>query len=347
MSDEFIEEIDDILSDVLSDVDSTSSEGIEQNITFGQSVSAERQTAIVDDQIDKLAADLEIPAATAELAKSLRDQYCNQRGDLIGTVLELIAASCLYCAVKVTEVPLDPTDFVAADDTVVTRKALLRRSKDIASTVGLDPSAFFGSEQYVDRYCDALDVTHAVNQRAREIIEITEESGLSSGKSPSGWAAAAVYNACLDTGEKRTQQDISRIANVSEVTIRNRYQEQRVGLRQAESLPSDPIAVIDHIAGASEVKSATRELAELLVENARADEHPVDEEATLWALAALRRASQLTDGTIKLKSLSQYTDEASDEISTRVQQLRSVLSQVELKNFRVKHAQQTSEQKQD
>ncbi|OYR40761.1 transcription initiation factor IIB [Halorubrum sp. Ib24] len=347
MSDEFIEEIDDILSDVLSDVDSTSSAEIEQNITFGQSVSAERQTAIVDDRTDQLAAELEIPAATVELAKSLRDQYRNQRGDLIGTALELIAASCLYCAVKVTEVPLDPTDFVAADETVVTRKALLRRSKDIASTVGLDPSAFFGSEQYVDRYCGALDVTDAVNKRAREIIEITEKSGLSSGKSPSGWAAAAVYNACLDVGEKRTQQDISRIANVSEVTIRNRYQEQRAGLRQAEPLPADPIAVIDHVADASEVTSVTRELAELLIENARTDEYPVDEEATLWGLAALRRASRLMNGDIKLKTLSQYTDEDSEEISTRARQLRSVLSQVELKNFRVKHAKQTSKPDQE
>ncbi|ELZ48323.1 transcription initiation factor IIB [Halorubrum distributum JCM 9100] len=347
MSEEFIEEIDDILSDVLSDVDATSSAEIEQNITFGQSVSAERQTAIVDDGIDQLAAELDVPAATVDLAKSLRDQYRDQRGDLIGTALELVAASCLYCAVKVTEVPLDPTDFVTADDTVVTRKALLRRSKDIASTVGLDPSAFFGSGQYVDRYCDALDVSDAVNERAREIIEITEESGLSSGKSPSGWAAAAVYNACLDVGEKRTQQELSGIANVSEVTIRNRYQEQRAGLRQAEPLPADPIKVIDHVAGASEVGSATRDLAELLIENARADEYPVDKEATLWGLAALRRASQLTDGDIKIKTLSQYTDESSDEISSRARRLRSVLDHRELNDSRFKHTQQASEFEQD
>jgi len=343
MSDEFIEEIDDILSEVLSDVDSTSSEEIERDITFGQSVSAEQQTAIVDDRIERLAVEMEIPEGTVDLAKSLRDQYRDQRGDLIGTALELVAAACLYCAVKVTEVPLDPTDFVAADDTVVTRKALLRRSKDIASTVGLDPSAFFGSEQYVDRYCDALDVTNAVNDRAKEIIQITEESGLSSGKSPSGWAAAAVYNACLDVGEKRTQQELSRIANVSEVTIRNRYQEQRAGLRQAETLPSDPIEIIAYVAGASAVKSATKDLAELLINNARADEYSVDEDAALWALAAFQRAGQLTDGEIKLKSLSQYTDESSDEISTRARQLRSVLSQVELNNFWIEHGQQTSE----
>ncbi|QKG93519.1 transcription initiation factor IIB family protein [Halorubrum salinarum] len=339
MSEEFIEEIDDILSDVLSDVDSTSPAEIEQNITFGQSVSAERQTAIVDGRINQLAAELDVPEAAVDLAKSLRDQYRNQRGDLIGTALELVAASCLYCAVKVTEVPLDPTDFVAADDTVVTRKALLRRSKDIASTVGLDPSAFFGSEHYVDRYCDALDVTDAVNERAREIIEITEESGLSSGKSPSGWAAAAVYNACLDVGEKRTQQELSRVANVSEVTIRNRYQEQRAELRQVDSLPSDPVGVINHVVDASGVDNPTRELAELLIREARSEQYPVDADATLWGLAALRRASQLTDGDVKLKTLSQHIDEDSDAIKSRASGLQSVITQAELDEFRATHVQ--------
>jgi transcription initiation factor TFIIB len=148
-------------------------------------------------------------------------------------------------------------------------------------------------------------------------------------------------------GEKRTQQKLSRIANVSEVTIRNRYQEQRAGLREAEPLPSNPIAVIDHVVSANEVESVTTDLAELLIENARADEHPVDEQATLWGLAALRRASHLTDEDIKLKTLSQYTDENSAEISTRAQKLRSVLSQVEVNHFRVEHAQQTSDPEQN
>lgn len=338
MSDDLGDQIDNILSGVLEDTQSDPTEDLGQSITFGQSVSEERQTNIVNDRIDWLGDELDIPGATIDLAKSLCDQYRDQRGDLVGTALELIAASCLYCAVKVTEVPLDPTDFVEADDTIVSRKGLLRRSKDIATTVGLDPSAFFESDQYVDRYCDALGVSDAVNERAHQIIEITNERGLSSGKSPSGWAAAAVYNACLDAGEKRTQKDLSDVANVTEVTIRNRYQEQREALRQIESLPSDPIDVVSHVADASDVRSSIRELAELLIRNARTDGYPVDEQTTLWGLAALRRASQLTDGDVKLKTLSQYTDENSNEISTRARKLRSVLSQKELQQFRCENA---------
>ena len=338
MSDELSDEIDDILSGILEDTQSDSTEELGQSVTFGQSVSKGRQTNIVNDRIDWLGDELDGPDATIDLAKSLHDQYRDQRGDLVGTALELVAASCLYCAVKVTEVPLDPTDFVEADDTIVSRKGLLRRSKDIATTVGLDPSAFFESDQYVDRYCDALGVSDAVKERAHQIIEITEDEGLSSGKSPSGWAAAAVYNACLDVGEKRTQQELSEVAHVTEVTIRNRYQEQREVLRQEESLPSNPIGVVSHVADASDVDSSTRELAELLIRNARTDGLSVDEDATLWGLAALRRSSQLTDGDVKLKTLSQYTDENSNEISTRARKLRSVLSQNELQQFRHEHA---------
>jgi len=334
MSDDLGDEIDGILSDVLEDINSDTVEDVEQSVTFGQSVSEERQRSIVKEHIDWLGSELDVPNATVDLAKSLSDQYRNHRGDLVGTALELVAASCLYCAVKVTEVPLDPTDFEGVDDSVVPRKGLLRRSKNIASTVGLDPSAFFESGQYVDRYCEALGVSNAVNERAQKIIEITEERGLSSGKSPSGWAAAAVYNACLDVGEKRTQAEVGEIANITEVTIRNRYQEQRAVLREVESLPSDPNDVVSHIGEAINIRPSTLELAELLVRNAREKDYAVDEEPTLWGLAALRRASQLTDGEVNLKTLSQYTSEDSREISTRVRKLRSALSQFELQQFR-------------
>jgi len=106
----------------------------------------EQQMIFVADQVDQLAGDLDILAATANLTKSLRDQFRDKRGGLSGTALELVAASGLYCAATVTEISLDPTDFVPAGAMVVTRKALLRQqSKDIANTVGLDPSAFMAA----------------------------------------------------------------------------------------------------------------------------------------------------------------------------------------------------------
>jgi len=317
------DEIDDVLSEVLPDDPSS---GTDQeagpDFTIAQTVSEQNQQHVIDDQIERLSSDLEIPSATVDMAKSLRDQYRTQRGDLVGTALELVATSCLYCACKVTDVPLDPTDFVEAGDPVVTRKTLLRRSKDIAATVGLDPSAFSGSEQYVDRYCGELVVSDVVQERAHEILEQTEH--LAGGKSPSGWAAAAVYKASLDCNEKLTQHRIADIANVSEVTIRNRYQEQQEALRETEAPPDDPADVVAQVDAVTSLSDAVREGAYGLLDQARNEGYPVDDDPGVWALAAIRRASELADDPMNWTTLKQFTDHSSQAVQRRRTDLRSL-----------------------
>jgi Transcription initiation factor TFIIIB, Brf1 subunit/Transcription initiation factor TFIIB len=61
--------------------------------------------------------------------------------------------------------------------------------------------------------------------RAKDLLENAKEKGVHSGKSPVGLAAAAVYAASLLTNEKTTQAAVSGVADISEVTIRNRYHE--------------------------------------------------------------------------------------------------------------------------
>ena len=62
-------------------------------------------------------------------------------------------------------------------------------------------------------------------RRARELLERARKAGLLSGKSPVGLAAAAVYAAGTLTGEDVTQAEVAAVTDMSEVTIRNRYQE--------------------------------------------------------------------------------------------------------------------------
>jgi transcription initiation factor TFIIB len=64
-----------------------------------------------------------------------------------------------------------------------------------------------------------------VERRARDLIKGARDSGILSGKSPVGIAAAAVYAAALLTNRKVTQSEVGEVASVSEVTIRNRYKE--------------------------------------------------------------------------------------------------------------------------
>jgi len=48
---------------------------------------------------------------------------------------------------------------------------------------------------------------------------------LTSGRGPTGVAAAAIYMASILCGERKTQREVADVAGVTEVTIRNRYKE--------------------------------------------------------------------------------------------------------------------------
>jgi len=45
------------------------------------------------------------------------------------------------------------------------------------------------------------------------------------GKSPLGFASGALYVACRILGESRSQKEISKIAKITEATLRTRYKE--------------------------------------------------------------------------------------------------------------------------
>jgi transcription initiation factor TFIIB len=80
-------------------------------------------------------------------------------------------------------------------------------------------------EQYVPRFASSLGLSEEAEHRARQLLKNAKEKGVHSGKSPVGLAAAAVYAAALLTNEKTTQAAVSDVADISEVTIRNRYHE--------------------------------------------------------------------------------------------------------------------------
>ncbi|MGC8609713.1 MAG: transcription initiation factor IIB, partial [Thermoplasmata archaeon] len=80
-------------------------------------------------------------------------------------------------------------------------------------------------EDYISRFCSKLKLSMDTRSRSMEILKQAENTGLTSGKGPTGVAAAAIYIASLMTGERRTQRAVAEVAGVTEVTIRNRYKE--------------------------------------------------------------------------------------------------------------------------
>ncbi len=226
-TDEINNQLDNMLLDDLVDVQEQLG-GPDQagNLTPGQTVYYDQQKNIVDRELTRIGKKLDLDEPTLTTAKTLFDQFA-EKETLQGRALEVLAAACLYTACKVESIPLSPDDFVAVPETAFTRVVLLRRVKTIASTLGLDPKVFLDPHGYIDRYCDDLDLNDEIANQAHEVIDIADEAGIGGGKSPTGRAAAALYNAVIDNGREATQSDIANVADVSEVTIRNRYQDQR------------------------------------------------------------------------------------------------------------------------
>jgi len=78
---------------------------------------------------------------------------------------------------------------------------------------------------YIPRFSSSLKLSPKTQSKAVEIIEMAQKQELTSGRGPTGIAAAGLYVAALINGEKRTQREVADVAGVTEVTIRNRYKE--------------------------------------------------------------------------------------------------------------------------
>src|SRR3989442_798658 len=77
------------------------------------------------------------------------------------------------------------------------------------------------------------NLTGEVQSRAVEILKEAQDKELTSGRGPTGVAAAAIYIASILCNERRTQREVADVAGVTEVTIRNRYKEltEKLGIK--------------------------------------------------------------------------------------------------------------------
>jgi len=87
---------------------------------------------------------------------------------------------------------------------------------------------------YVPRFCSMLGLSDRVQAKTIEILKKAKKFDITSGKGPTGVAAAAIYIGCVLLGEKRTQREVADTTNITEVTIRNRYQElvKKLGIEE-------------------------------------------------------------------------------------------------------------------
>ncbi|WP_436928060.1 transcription initiation factor IIB [Halosimplex amylolyticum] len=182
----------------------------------------ERNLQFALSEVDRMASALGVPRSVREVASIVYRRALDE--DLIrGRSIEGVATACLYAACRKQGIPRSLEEI--ADVSRVDRTEIGRTYRYVSKELGLEMEPV-DPKRYVPRFCSELDLAEEVQTKANEIIDQTAEQGLLSGKSPTGFAAAAIYAASLLCNEKKTQREVADVAQVTEVTIRNRYQEQ-------------------------------------------------------------------------------------------------------------------------
>ena len=181
----------------------------------------ERNLAFALSNLDRLSSSLGLPRTVRETAAMIYRKAASK--NLIrGRSVEGVSAAALYAACRQCHVPrtLGEISSIAR----MSRKDVGRNYRYVARKLGLKliPTS---PEDYISRFCSELKLGGSVKAKTIEILKESAEKELTSGRGPTGMAAAALYIATVLCGERRTQREIADKAGVTEVTIRNRYKE--------------------------------------------------------------------------------------------------------------------------
>lgn len=172
-------------------------------------------------EIERMASALGLPKPCRETACVLYRRAVDEEL-LPGRSIESMATASLYATARQHSTPrtLDAFESVSRVERLRVQRAYRYLSRELGLNMGpTDPT------QYLRQYASKLDVSDEAERLANEVLETAKSQGVHSGRSPAGLAAAAIYAATRLVNDGLTQEVVSDTASVSEVTIRNRYQE--------------------------------------------------------------------------------------------------------------------------
>jgi len=181
----------------------------------------ERNLAFALSEISKIANNLNLPKNILETAsviyrKAVKEHLIRGRS-IQGVTAAAIYVACRQCKLARTLEEIAQASSIAKKEVGRSYRFLVKELDYFIPPV--KPS------QYVTKFSNQLIMQGKVEEIAHKILGTAQELKLTSGRGPTGIAAAASYIASVLTGERKTQREIAEIAQVTEVTIRNRYKE--------------------------------------------------------------------------------------------------------------------------
>ena len=193
-----------------------------------------RDIKYVESEIERFTKSLSLDNQTRDFAFQIYKSAKNAN-IVRGHRIDDIVGAAIYMSCREQDVPYVIEDI--SEKSSSNKDSIGKTYRYLAKELGLgfepkNPKSFI--DKYV-RDVNSIRVSENnevlgddVNNRSKEILDLAEEKKLISGKSPSGLAAASIYLAAKQLGYKKVRQvDLVNIADVSELTVRERYKEQQ------------------------------------------------------------------------------------------------------------------------
>jgi transcription initiation factor TFIIB len=172
-------------------------------------------------EIDRMASALGLPQSIRETAGVIYRRTLDE--DLLrGRSIEGVSTAAVYAASRQAGIPRSLDEITAVSR--IEKIEVMRTYRYISRELNLEISPADPTD-YLPRFASKLEISEEAEYQARELLEAAVNEGVASGKNPTGLAGAAIYAAALLCNEKLTQDTVSEVADVTQVTIRNRYKD--------------------------------------------------------------------------------------------------------------------------
>jgi len=183
--------------------------------------SIDRNLAYAMNELDRLSSQLGISKSIKETS-ALIYRRAIEKNLIRGRSIESMIAASIYTACRIRKIPITFEELSL--NTRIGKKDLGRCYRLILWKLEIKiPIA--SPKDFLSKFTSELCLSSRTQIRALDILVRAKKRGLIGGKDPSGMAAASIYVAAIQEGEKRTQREVASIAKITEVTVRNRYKE--------------------------------------------------------------------------------------------------------------------------
>ena len=188
----------------------------------------ERRLANVLTKIGEACNGLSLPKNVLETA-SMIYRNLDEKMDVKGKSVASISAATIYMACKQCDVvrSLDEIcqGLCAQKEVKAKAKLAARYYRTMVMEMGTFTAPVVTMDKYISKIANLTKTDVRVERLALEIAEKTKNNNIADGKAPNGIAAAYLYVSSVLLGQNVLQRDVSSIAGVTEVTIRNRCKE--------------------------------------------------------------------------------------------------------------------------